>query len=225
VIFLLEDPTTDTSNHSSHFPESHWPPAIPTLELPRADWDDQASPLSVWDASDAYWLKVIPTLELPMDYGAAEPQEPPADAGGHGAGRHTDDQSEKMLAKDASAAAADSAEHADSSEHADAPASCQLPKPHGGGPHRRPPGMDQDRLLRLLAEAYGQMMFARGGPRGQHSEEELDDWLRQLREVALRGDGDTVLALFSALRAQHPWVRLSDVYSALVQLRGMHMGQ
>jgi urease accessory protein UreF len=83
--------------------------------------------------------------------------------------------------------------------------------------------MDQDGLLRLLAEAYGQMMLARSGRRGEVlSEEELGGWLRQLRELALSGDGDTVLALFSALRAQHSWARLRDVYSALVQLRGSH---
>jgi hypothetical protein len=78
-------------------------------------------------------------------------------------------------------------------------------------------------MLRLLAEAYGQMMLRSAGRHGGvQSEEELEGWLQQLRELALGGDGDTVLALFSALKAQHSWVRLGDVYSALVYLRDGH---
>ncbi len=68
----------------------------------------------------------------------------------------------------------------------------------------RPTGVGEDAQLRLMAEAYEQLMISRSGRRaGVLTEEELGVWLRQLRELAFSGDGDTVLALFSALRAQH----------------------
>jgi hypothetical protein len=88
----------------------------------------------------------------------------------------------------------------------------------------RPAGIDQDALLRLLAEAYGQFMLCGGaaglgGPAGSASDEQLEEWLRQLLELSRRERGSTVLALYKALRAQHAWLRLGDVYSALVALR------
>jgi hypothetical protein len=87
----------------------------------------------------------------------------------------------------------------------------------------RPPGVDRNSLLRLLAEAYGQMMLSKSGRQGgTMQEEELEGWLRQLRALAVSGDGDTVLALYKALEAQHSWVRMRDVYSALVSLRESH---
>ena len=62
----------------------------------------------------------------------------------------------------------------------------------------------------------------RDGQEGGMQEEELDGWLRQLRELALSGDSDTVLALYSVLKARQAWARLSDVSSALVHLRERH---
>jgi hypothetical protein len=97
----------------------------------------------------------------------------------------------------------------------------------------RPAGMGQEALLRLLAQAYGEMLMGQGGrlQQGQQlggSKQELEVWLRQLRELALNGDSDTVLALYSAMKERHAWVRLRDVYSALVHLRdgaalGLHI--
>jgi hypothetical protein len=87
----------------------------------------------------------------------------------------------------------------------------------------RPPGVDHNSLLRLLAEAYGQMVLSKSGRQGgTMQEEELEGWLRQLRALAVSGDGDTVHALYQAIKAQHSWVRMRDVYSALVSLRESH---
>jgi hypothetical protein len=102
------------------------------------------------------------------------------------------------------------------------------PSSSSGGLTRppRPAGANHDSLLRLLAEAYGQMMLSKSGRQGgTMQEEELEGWLRQLRALAVSGDGDTVLALYQTMKAQHSWVRMRDVYSALVSLRESHVLQ
>ncbi len=83
----------------------------------------------------------------------------------------------------------------------------------------RPPRLTQDQMLRLMAEAYGQMVLSPA----DHAAVELTDaqlevWLRQLLRLT-RSKRDTVLALHGALKRQHPWMKLGDVYSALVYLR------
>jgi hypothetical protein len=170
-----------------------------------------ASEASSSCASEPDWL-AMPTLELPLgwDDSAAELQEP-----------WVQDQHAKSNVHNIDSSSANGRART-SEEWQPAPpethqASCSAPM------QSRPPRVDQDALLRLLAEAYGQMMLARSGRHAAApSEEEHAGWLRQLRELALSGDGDTVLALFRALRAQHSWARLSDVYSALVRLRESH---
>ena len=88
---------------------------------------------------------------------------------------------------------------------------------------RRPAGIDDDALLRLLAEAYGYTLMSSSGRTGAQGLEAAnqDEWLRRLQQLAMSATSDTVLALYSALRARHDWARLSDVYSALVRLREM----
>ncbi len=88
---------------------------------------------------------------------------------------------------------------------------------------RRPAGIDDDALLRLLAEAYGYTLMSSSARRGAQALEaaDHDEWLRRLRQLAMSATSDTVLALYNALRARHDWARLSDVYSALVRLREM----
>jgi hypothetical protein len=79
--------------------------------------------------------------------------------------------------------------------------------------------MGEDALLQLMTEAYGEMVMDSGRLDSVQRTEERRDWLRQLRKLANSDDGDTVLALFRALRAKHSWVKLIDVYSELVRLR------
>jgi hypothetical protein len=223
LLFLLEGPggayPEDASTRSFYATDSYPPVSMPTLELPGFEWSRMER--------DTHWLKVVPTLELPgsgWDDDSGEVEEPPeplADAGAQGRCRQAD---QLQGQQGSSLPAVPGTATDDCSEQADAVASSQQPKKRLGAP-RRPPGVDQDGMLRLLAEAYGQMMLGHGARRGGDSEEELDEWLRRLRELALSGDGDTVLALFNALRAQHSWARLGDVYSALVRLREMHMRQ
>ncbi len=76
--------------------------------------------------------------------------------------------------------------------------------------------MGEDALLQLMTEAYGEMVMHSGRLDSVQPNVERRDWLRQLRKLA---NGDTVLALFRALRAKHSWVKLIDVYSELVRLR------
>ena len=57
-----------------------------------------------------------------------------------------------------------------------------------------------------------------GGPLG---EEQLSQWLRQLQRLSSSGDGDTVHVLYKHLQRSQPWIRLGDVYSALVSLRDL----
>jgi hypothetical protein len=179
-----------------------WPPGQMTmLELP-LDWEDDS-------AAELEWLENKAGEQL-------------------GASIHSDSVVVEEQHREAAAAVA-----ATTSSATLLPRLSSQSSANPNGPPR-PPGMDQDALLRLLAEAYGQMMLGRSGKRsGQEGgvqeasctpeeEEELDGWLRQLRELAQSGDSDTVLALYSALKARHAWARLGDVYSALVHLRERH---
>jgi hypothetical protein len=54
------------------------------------------------------------------------------------------------------------------------------------------------------------------GGGGQLGEEQLSQWLAQLQQLSMSGDGDTVLALYGHLQRSQPGIRLGDVYSALV---------
>jgi hypothetical protein len=84
--------------------------------------------------------------------------------------------------------------------------------------------MDNDSLLRLLAEAFGKM---RGwdGSEGDATEAQLEQWLQQLLQLVTQTESEmgansgTVLALHSTLKQQHQWLRLGQVYNALVYLR------
>jgi hypothetical protein len=89
----------------------------------------------------------------------------------------------------------------------------------------RPTRLTQDHMLRLLAEAYGKMVLSPA----DHANVELTDaqlevWLKQLLRLTRR-KSDTVLALYGALKKQHPWMKLGDVYSALVYLRDKFLGK
>ncbi len=89
----------------------------------------------------------------------------------------------------------------------------------------RPTRLTQDHMLRLLAEAYGKMVLSPA----DHANVELTDaqlevWLKQLVRLTRR-KSDTVLALYGALKKQHPWMKLGDVYSALVYLRDKFLGK
>ncbi len=88
-----------------------------------------------------------------------------------------------------------------------------------------PTRLTQDHMLRLLAEAYGKMVLSPA----DHANVELTDaqlevWLKQLLGLTRR-KSDTVLALYGALKKQHPWMKLGDVYSALVYLRDKFLGK
>jgi hypothetical protein len=90
-----------------------------------------------------------------------------------------------------------------------------------------PAGMDNDSLLRLLAEAFGKM---RGwdASQGDISEQQLEQWLQQLLQLVNQSESEvqpgsgTVPALHGILKQQHEWLRLGQVYNALVYLREKH---
>ncbi len=200
MVFLLDEPGT-------------------LVEVEGAPCASQASSSC---ASEPDWPAQVPTLELPDDYwedSAMELQEPEPAFEEQPADERVD--ADRGASGGVGAAAAEGVQPR-LSEQGTRP---QLSGSSTGPlrPTRSTTRDQEDTLLRLLAEAYGQMMLARSGRQGGAlTEEELEGWLRQLRELALSGDGDTVLALFSALRAQHSWARLRDVYSALVRLRESH---
>ena len=84
----------------------------------------------------------------------------------------------------------------------------------------RPPNLTQGQMLRLLAEAYGQMVLSPADNAAvELTDAQLEVWLAQLLGLMQHGKRDTVLALHDALKRQHAWVKLGDVYSALVYLR------
>ena len=75
-------------------------------------------------------------------------------------------------------------------------------------------------MLRLLAEAYGQMVLSPSDNAAvELTDAQLEVWLMQLLGLMQHGQRDTVLALHDALKRQHAWMKLGDVYSALVYLR------
>ncbi len=80
----------------------------------------------------------------------------------------------------------------------------------------RPVAINNEALLRLLAEAYAQMMAGSGAAM---SDDDVERWLRQLLTLSAQPGSDTVVALHRSLRADHSWLRLSDVYSVLLYLR------
>ncbi len=47
----------------------------------------------------------------------------------------------------------------------------------------------------------------------------LQTCLRELLNIANHGDGDSVLVLYGQIQRQRPWIKLGDVYNALVYLR------
>lgn len=49
----------------------------------------------------------------------------------------------------------------------------------------------------------------------------MHGWSEQLLAMTQQSS-DTVLALHSTLRAEHGWVKMGDVYNALVYLRDKH---
>jgi hypothetical protein len=97
-------------------------------------------------------------------------------------------------------------------------------------PVPRPQNIGQDDLLRLLAEAFSAMMLRSigqegddGACQGRLSDAEVEVWLRQLLTLSRGEQGSsTVLELHAALVAQHSWLKLGDVYSALVALRARY---
>ncbi len=93
-------------------------------------------------------------------------------------------------------------------------------------PVRRPTGINNDALLRMLGEAFGEMMQGAddgsGGSRAM-TDEEVELWLQQLLQLydtQQAGSGSTVSALHGSLKKKHSWLRLGDVYSALLYLKG-----
>jgi hypothetical protein len=88
------------------------------------------------------------------------------------------------------------------------------------------PAAINEALLRLLAEAYGRMVEAGGAAEASGAtaaaamtDEEIESWLRRLLELSAQPGSNTVAALHSSMRSAHYWLRLSDVYSALLYLR------
>lgn len=81
--------------------------------------------------------------------------------------------------------------------------------------------MGQDDLLRLLAEAFSTMV--KGGEEGEDdglSDAQVEVWLRQLLQLTRSEEGNsTVLELHKALKERHQWLKMGDVYNALVALR------
>jgi hypothetical protein len=68
----------------------------------------------------------------------------------------------------------------------------------------------------MMLRSSGQQSDSQAGL----SDAEVEVWLKQLLALSRSEQGNsTVLELHAALVAQHSWLRLSDVYSALVALR------
>jgi hypothetical protein len=84
--------------------------------------------------------------------------------------------------------------------------------------------MDNNRLLRLLAEAFGKIK-GWDAREGDATEAQLEAWLQQLLDIISQRDAEmgansgTVVALHKNLKEQHQWLRLGQVYNALVYLR------
>jgi hypothetical protein len=84
--------------------------------------------------------------------------------------------------------------------------------------------MDNDSLLRLLAEAFGKMK-GWDASQGDATEEQLEAWLQQLLQLVTQTESEsgansgTVATLHGILKQQHEWLRLGQVYNALVYLR------
>lgn len=89
-------------------------------------------------------------------------------------------------------------------------------------PVLRPTGMNDDELLRMLGEAFGQMMLQSDGSGAGRvmTDAEVEAWLQQLLQLydSQQGSG-TVSALHGSLKQKHSWLRLGDVYSALLYLK------
>jgi hypothetical protein len=96
----------------------------------------------------------------------------------------------------------------------------------------RPAAINNEALLRLLAEAYGHMMAdavaadapSRDAASAAMSEDDVERWLKQLLALSVHPGSNTVAALHRSLRDDHSWLRLSDVYSALLYLRQKYGG-
>lgn len=91
--------------------------------------------------------------------------------------------------------------------------------------YQRPASGHDEAMLRLLAEAFRGMMLKAAhadAPAGM-TPEQLDAWLHRLWDFCNSSDRDrgaaTVTALHAAVRQEYSWVRLGDIYSALVYLR------
>jgi hypothetical protein len=110
----------------------------------------------------------------------------------------------------------------DSSGPALPPQTAPAPPQQMRRPHR-PAAINNEALLRLLAGAYAQMM-AEDGSGAAMSDDEVERWLRQLLALSAQPGSDTVVALHRSLREDHSWLRLSDVYSALLYLRQKYAG-
>jgi hypothetical protein len=78
--------------------------------------------------------------------------------------------------------------------------------------------VSSEEVLMLLVEAFGRLKGC-NVRQGQISEEQLQSWLGQLLQLTASGENDTVLALHGALKQEHSWLSLGDVFSALVYLR------
>jgi hypothetical protein len=90
-------------------------------------------------------------------------------------------------------------------------------------PALRPIGIDHEQLLRMLGEAFGHMMLRSrndGSADRAMTDEEVEAWLQQLLRLYDSQQGSaTVSALYGSLKQQHGWLRLGDVYSALLYLK------
>ncbi len=215
---LPADTPTSSAGSDSTFQPS-WQQQVPTLQLP----------------VQGSWADSLPELELPTHKSFAGSVTAGMD-GGQGSGGDDDACCRGWTASELPAAAAWAAPDSCDEEGPAKAASARAPDglksnqqlgttgsalSRGGPDSRRvavrPPGVDREALLMLLAEAYGQLM-GRQGQQGS-PQEELERWLQQLRELVQSGDSATVLVLYNALKAQHGWVRMRDVFSALVHLR------
>ncbi len=225
-VFLLEEPSQGAESWDSC--SQTLPPWGDSGRLDSGTWSPAMS-------------AALPTLELPFDWGGSADELAPLP--------RLPQQGQEQTVEDTvpMSLAGSEGEPAlvvvDCAEVAATPRSNTAAEPaqqgvvpwqsHGSGgsiqlrpPSRRPAGLDQDALLRLLAETYGRMMLSSSGRgEGPVQEEQLDGWLQQLRDLVLSGDSDTVLALYTALKAQHSWAQLGDVYSALVGLRDRYSRQ
>jgi hypothetical protein len=90
---------------------------------------------------------------------------------------------------------------------------------------RRPAKLDNDAVLRLLGEAYRQLIGGGPSTAGELSDEQMDQWMQQLLEWTSSGKGDTVVMLYEQIQQQQSWIKLGDVYNALVYLREKYGGK